>query len=106
MNIWKTGLIAKQEHSLLFCFYCQRGLSTGISVFAPSIILSSLLGLEYLLDQSFYGWSADHLYHDGRRQSSGLYTAIAIDHHFYRNVPCCLYGSKYASCRMLVLLMH
>jgi SSS family solute:Na+ symporter len=38
-----------------FLFLLQRGLSTGISVFAPSIILSSLLGWNIYLTNLFMG---------------------------------------------------
>lgn len=38
-----------------FLFLLQRGLSTGISVFAPSIILSSLLGWDIYLTNIFMG---------------------------------------------------
>ncbi len=38
-----------------FLFLMQRGLSTGISVFAPSIILSSLLGWNIYLTNLFMG---------------------------------------------------
>lgn len=38
-----------------FLFLMQRGLSTGISVFAPSIILSSLLGWNIYLTNIFMG---------------------------------------------------
>jgi SSS family solute:Na+ symporter len=38
-----------------FLFLLQRGLSTGISVFAPSIILSSLLGWDIYLTNVFMG---------------------------------------------------
>jgi Na+/proline symporter len=47
-----------------FLFLLQRGLSTGISVFAPSIILSSLLGWDIILTNIFMG-AADYC-HDGR----------------------------------------
>ena len=56
-----------------------------------------VIGLEYLLDQSLYGWPADHLYNDGRSQSRSLYAAITTDHHLYRYVSRCLYGGKYAA---------
>ena len=38
-----------------FLFLLQRGLSTGISVFAPSIILSSLLGWDIIWTNLFMG---------------------------------------------------
>src|SRR5258705_132319 len=38
-----------------FLFLLQRGLSTGISVFAPSIILSSLLGWNIYWTNAFMG---------------------------------------------------
>lgn len=38
-----------------FLFLLQRGLSTGISVFAPSIILSSLLGWDIIWTNVFMG---------------------------------------------------
>jgi SSS family transporter len=38
-----------------FLFFLQRGLSTGISVFAPSIILSSLLGWDIIWTNLFMG---------------------------------------------------
>lgn len=38
-----------------FLFLLQRGLSTGISVFAPSIILSSLLGWDIYVTNIFMG---------------------------------------------------
>lgn len=38
-----------------FLFLLQRGLSTGISVFAPSIILSSILGWDIYLTNVFMG---------------------------------------------------
>ena len=38
-----------------FLFLLQRGVSTGISVFAPSIILSSLLGWDIYLTNLFMG---------------------------------------------------
>jgi solute:Na+ symporter, SSS family len=38
-----------------FLFLLQRGLSTGISVFAPSLILSSLLGWDLYLTNLFMG---------------------------------------------------
>jgi len=38
-----------------FLFLLQRGLSTGISIYAPSIILSSLLGWDIFLTNIFMG---------------------------------------------------
>jgi len=38
-----------------FCFLLNRGLSTGISVFAPSIILSSMLGWNIYWTNIFMG---------------------------------------------------
>ena len=40
--------MVKQELLLRYCFYYKAGLSTGISISAPSIILSSLLGWNIL----------------------------------------------------------
>jgi Na+/proline symporter len=75
-----------------FLFLLQRGLSTGISVFAPSIIPFFFIWLEYLLYQYPDGWPAYHLYDEWWRQSSGLHPAVAIDHHLYWYVPGSLYG--------------
>src|SRR2546430_8201575 len=46
---------AKTRTLTSFLFLLQRGLSTGISVFAPSIILSSLLGWNIYWTNLFMG---------------------------------------------------
>ena len=71
----ETRFDVKTRTLTSFLFLLNRGLSTGISVFAPSIILSSLVWMEYLLDESFYGRIADHLHCNRRSQSSSLYSA-------------------------------
>jgi len=60
-------------------FFLQRGLSTGISVFAPSIILSSLLGWDII-------WT-------NRRC---LYPADTVIYCIHRNVSRCVHGGENA----------
>ncbi len=66
-----------------FLFLLQRGLSTGISVFAPSIILSSLFGWDIYWTNLFMGGC--------------IHTTVAINNHFYRNVFGGLHGGEYAA---------
>lgn len=51
----ETRFDGKTRTLTSFLFLLQRGLSTGISVFAPSIILSSLLGWNLTLTNLFMG---------------------------------------------------
>src|SRR5947207_6576272 len=51
----ETRLDVKTRTLTSFLFLLQRGLSTGISVFAPSIILSSLLGWNLYWTNLFMG---------------------------------------------------
>ncbi len=51
----ETRFDAKTRTITSFLFLLQRGLSTGISIFAPSIILSALLGWNIYLTNLFMG---------------------------------------------------
>jgi SSS family solute:Na+ symporter len=51
----ETRFDGKTRTLTAFLFFLQRGLSTGISVFAPSIILSSLLGWDIIWTNLFMG---------------------------------------------------
>lgn len=51
----ETRFDGKTRTLTSFLFFLQRGLSTGISVFAPSIILSSLLGWNIYWTNLFMG---------------------------------------------------
>src|SRR5207302_6499067 len=51
----ETRFDVKTRTLTSFLFLLQRGLSTGISVFAPSIILSSLLGWHSYWTNLFMG---------------------------------------------------
>jgi hypothetical protein len=75
--------------SLLFLL--QRGLSTGISISAPSIILSSLLGWNILWTNILMG-AADHLHIYRWCQSGCLYTADTNCHHLCRHADRRIHG--------------
>lgn len=51
----ETRFDGKTRTLTALLFFLQRGLSTGISVFAPSIILSSILGWDILWTNLFMG---------------------------------------------------
>jgi SSS family solute:Na+ symporter len=46
MSTWNGDLISKTRTLTSFLFLLSRGLSTGLSIYAPSIILSSLFGWD------------------------------------------------------------
>jgi Na+/proline symporter len=48
-------------------FLISRGLSTGISIYAPSIILSSLLGWDIFYTNIVMGGATHYLYREWRR---------------------------------------
>ncbi len=78
--------------SLLFLI--QRGLSTGISISAPSIILIFLAWLGYSVDEHPHGRAPDHLYRYRRRQGGCLYTTDAVCDHIRRHVAGRIYGGS------------
>ena len=55
MNTLKSRFDVKTRTLTSFLFLLNRGLSTGISVFAPSIILSSLFGWNIYWTNLFMG---------------------------------------------------
>jgi Na+/proline symporter len=75
-----------------FLFLLSRVLSTGISIYAPSIILSSLLGWDIFYTNIIMRL-ADYLYSCRRCKSRGIYTTIAAYHYTWRNVCCRIYDS-------------
>ena len=89
-----------------FLFLLQRGVSTGISVFAPSIILSSLFGWNIYWTNLFMGGLADHLHVEWWCKSCGLHTAASIDHYFFQECFLPDIWSYICCLKMLALLMH
>ena len=79
--------------SLLFLL--QRGLSTGISISAPSIILSSLLGWNILWTNILMGRFIDHLYFHRWSESCCIYSTNSNRYHFRRYVHRRIYGSAF-----------
>ncbi len=98
----------KTQNTYFISFPGIRGLSTGISIYAPSIILSSLLGWNIYYHQYYYGWHADHLYSYWRSKSSSSYTKTAIDDCYcwngYCRISCCAFNASMLVCWMLYTL--
>ena len=80
-----------------FLFLLQRGLSTGISISAPSIILSSLLGWNILWTNIFMGGLLIIYTVTGGAKSCRLHPAITIHYYFFRNGRCRLYGCSFVA---------
>ena len=80
-----------------FLFLVQRGLSTGISIYAPSIILSSLLGWDIFLTNIIMGGMLIIYTVTGGGQSSGVHATTSIGHHIYRDVSCRVYDRSLAA---------
>ena len=80
-----------------FLFQISRGLSTGISIYAPSLILSSLLGWNIYTTNIIMGGTVNYIYSKRWRPGSGPYPKVTINNCVYRNVSCRLSGcSSYA----------
>ncbi len=77
-----------------FLFQLSRGLSTGISIAAPSIILSSLLGWDILWTNIVMGGLRDYIYCNRRGQSRCLYPKSTNDHYIFWHVRRRLAGGK------------
>ena len=72
-----------------FLFLLSRALSTGISIYAPAIILSSVLGWNIYVTNVLMGGIVI-LYSISGGARAVAYTATTADHHFLRTFSCSL----------------
>ena len=68
-------------------FLCSRGLSVGVTLYAPSLVLSVILGWSETGDHPAHGRVDDRLRHVRRQQVRHLDGRGADGHHLVRDLP-------------------
>jgi SSS family solute:Na+ symporter len=83
MNILEKRFDLKTRSLTAFLFLLQRGLSTGITIYAPAIVLSTILKIDITYTTSINGWHCDFVYYFGRHKSSFVYAIISDGGDFF-----------------------
>ena len=78
-------------------FLCQRGLSAGLTIYAPAIVLSVILGWPERAHHAADGRHRGHLHGDRRHQGGHLVGRAADVHHLPRPGGCAGHGHRAAA---------
>ena len=81
-----------------FLFQISRGFSTGISIYAPSLILSSLLGWNIYYTNIIMGGMLIIYTVTGGAKAVAHTQKLAIDHCYYWDGDCRISGGAFNAC--------